>query len=250
MIPIFAYWRGSAPGYCEDSLQSWRAINSDFTIYDEDEVAGALAAEFPDFVDTFRAIAIPSPQSDICRFLMLYLYGGLYVDVHFGYDDKAAMLAFLERARGYDLVAIENGGYRGNRAADHLLLISGFLVAKPRHPAILKALRICMDNLRLQRERERSDEMVPYDIWKLCGPWVLNLALFDGIDDRNDPRFYTPPGATLPVLKPEYACRTLIVPEEDLPAKRNRFKSYNVAGSHWSERQAKETLFSQALAPA
>ena len=198
----------------------------------------------PEYVEMFRALAIPSTQSDICRFAMLYELGGLYTDCHFGFEQADAVRKFLDHCQSRQVVVVENKLFRDVRPTEHHLLISGFMYAAARQELMLEALAIACDNLARHRAREKIEAQVPYDIWSLCGPWVLNVAAYANVvQDAPDPRFIAWDASQFPVVKPKYAAALHVVREEDLPVRRNMHKSYNKPGRHWSERQVLEPLF-------
>jgi hypothetical protein len=68
----------------------------------------------------------------------------------------------------------------------------------------------------------------------LTGPGMLTSMLLD-------PKYATRSLRTK--LRPDYAAKVAVIPEELLPMVRNVHSSYRLAGQHWSERQLKENLF-------
>jgi len=244
-MSAFAYWNGSQTIFDSAFFKQWSNAVPDFKVFSKSEVAEVLRIHASEYVELFLDLAIPASQSDICRFVMAYELGGLYTDCHFGFEDAGALRSFMQDCPSHGVVAVENRLFRDIRPADHPLLISGFMFAQRRHPLMLDALFLACENLARHRHREATEGHVEYDIWKLCGPWVLNVAAFENVEqDAPDPRFTSWPKDSYPVLKSKYSETIKIVREEDLPVQRNMFKNfYQNPGTHWSERQISENLF-------
>ncbi|HWU02732.1 MAG TPA: glycosyltransferase [Novosphingobium sp.] len=250
MLPVFCYWNGEDAAYEQAFAQNWASAFPDFRIYGQQDVAQTLRSIAPECVELLTDLRIASAQSDICRYAMLYAHGGLYTDCHFGFDDAEAVRAFVQQAHEHEVVAVENGLYRDVRSADHRLLISGFLFARPGHPLILAALRQLCANLAAYRAQEQAHGWQAYDIWRLCGPWVLNVAAFANVkQDAPDPRWAPWTDRPMPIVRPAYEQGLRIVAEETLPVERNRHKSYVATSPHWSHRQTRECLFHSSPQP-
>jgi len=242
VLPVFAYWNGVGAHYDGAFAGQWRAAFPDFRIYGREEAADHLQAHHPELADLFLDLAIPAAQSDVCRMAMLFAHGGLYTDCHFGFDDEVALRDFVAWAHDHAMVAVDNGLRRDVR--HHQLLINGFLFAQPGHPLLADSLELIFTHLHQQRERERAGDFGPYSIWRLVGPWVLNLAAFANVPmDAPDPHREPWAPEAYPVVKTQYRDALTIVREEDLPVRRNVHRGYSVAGSHWSERERNEPLF-------
>jgi hypothetical protein len=85
-----------------------------------------------------------------------------------------------------------------------------------------------------QRER-RTKEHVPYDIWTMTGPGLLEHTIC-----IPPPAMWELPGG----LRPALAGKVHFVQEgPDAPIVRYRHHSYSLPGTHWSERQKVERLF-------
>ncbi|WP_376786385.1 glycosyltransferase [Sphingobium yanoikuyae] len=96
MLGAFAYWNSDdAEVFERDFFQKWSQAIPGFAIFSRDDVAAVFNRHMPEYVDMFLDIAIPSPQSDVCRFAMLYEFGGLYTDCHFGFYDTLALQSFF-----------------------------------------------------------------------------------------------------------------------------------------------------------
>ena len=219
--PIFAYWDDGV-GQVEAGFdREWRAVFPQLKVYSREDVAPVLARHLPSRVELFQDVRFPAARSDLCRYLMLYEHGGLYTDCAFGIDVPDGLVSLVGQLGACGMMLVENKLFRDRRPAEHLLLINGFLYAEPRHPLMLDCLRLAFDNLARLRDREASSQRQPYDIWRLTGPWVLNVCAFRNVaNGAPDPRHSGWDRADFPVLDPRHADRTMMIREEDLPVGR------------------------------
>jgi mannosyltransferase OCH1-like enzyme len=88
---VFAYWDGDLPDALSDFKREWREAFSQFVIFGNNEVKLALNRIFPSFVEIYDSIRIPAAKADIARLILLYEFGGLYVDCHCGIVDAKAI---------------------------------------------------------------------------------------------------------------------------------------------------------------
>ena len=70
----------------------------DCRVYGDDDVRPLAAAALgPDFADLWDRIALPTAKSDLARLILLWAYGGVYLDIHVGSTNAegAAALAAM-----------------------------------------------------------------------------------------------------------------------------------------------------------
>ena len=77
---------------------------------------------------------------------------------------------------------------------------------------------------------EKEQGFRPYNLWGMVASGNLINSLID---------FSVQP----PALKPRFAQKAWLFPEETAPIARNMHSSYREPGMHWSERQLREPLF-------
>jgi hypothetical protein len=233
-IPIFAYWGSEDQSNLEKFVNEWHSVFSHFRVLGDKDIIFLVKKYFPEYVECYTDIKIPAAKSDIARLLVLFEFGGLFTDCHFGIVDGNGMKSFLDWARNYDAVFVDNALHRDSRAADELLLINGFIFSKSNNNLLYDTCKNSLLSLNALRESELRNGFQNYSIWHISGPWVLNKTLFNG----TSPFKYEG-------MRAEYARNIAIVKEEHLPVKRNIHKSYSAPGQHWSERQKTECLFSR-----
>lgn len=210
----------------------------DHKIIGPDDAAALITHYFEDssqYLDAFSSIRIPAAKSDIARYLALYRFGGLYMDVHFGYRSQPDVEAFLASTAQHDAMLVNVAVPTPQRISAPVRVINGLIICKPEHPLLFSAAKTALENVSRKKIREKMVGYEPYNIFSMTGPGLLNEVFFLGGGSQPD---------GLPRLKVE-AMATKIENEEDVPIKRNVFKaSYTTPGNHWSERQARELLFS------
>lgn len=81
---IFFYWTGSKiPEEIKKNVENYKKINNDYQveiIMDDNLFLDKAKYDFPSLTNLFNKISIPSCKSDIARLLILYYFGGIYVD--------------------------------------------------------------------------------------------------------------------------------------------------------------------------
>ena len=232
---IFSYWTAGVPdtgnAMPKKAVVEWKRHSPEFTVFSDAEVLPLLKTW--DGEGMFEDIRIPACRSDIARLVLLYEYGGLYVDAHCapGALDRLALL--FERLSKYELVvfdeSVDSPEYR------FTCMINGVLCARAKANVLDTLIRRAFSNLRRHRARELSSggRHVSYSIYKLTGPWMIWHELF---------RRATIGGE----LKPRYRDCVAIWPYDRSPAKRpvrtDQHGGYRHI-AHWSEREKTEPLF-------
>lgn len=270
-LPIFSYFDGPDQGPIAEFIAHWRAVFPHFAVLGPADARKILDKYFSGRIDTFESIQIPAARADISRYLLLYEFGGLYVDCHMGYRQADEIKAFVEHIKEYDAVFFDNAMFRDIRSKHTMLLINSFMFFRPKNKIAYAACRVALRNLTEKRQRELAVGFEPYHIWSLCGPGVLNAVSPVGLSStlfsikENSPLRSLLEGSAFgeswsrieteseaeeklrSIRREALEKKILLLREEDFPAKRNVHKTYyNEANRHWSERQKSEPLF---LAP-
>jgi hypothetical protein len=233
----FSYWDGTDKCPIRNFVNTWIKVLPNHTVIGPAAAADLISLYFedrPQYLKAFLSINIPAAKSDIARYLVLHHLGGLYLDVHFGYDILEEVQDFLTSPSQYDATLINVLASLQPRLPEQIRVINGLIICKPRHPLLLAAAKAALENVSRKMEQERLVGYEPYNIYFMTGPGLLNDIFF------SNP--FTLGAKNIPRLKAE-AEGTRIINEEVLPVKRNVFKSsYSAPGSHWSERQRRELL--------
>ncbi len=234
---IFTFWVHDAArtGGVEDipqSVTAWREHFPDMTLYSDIDVLPILGSFGATHVDLYERIRIPSCKSDLARLLLLFRFGGLYVDSHIGPGDTRNLAHVFGRLAANDVVLFDLTWM--HKQPNDTNMINGVICARQASPIIKRLIESALHNLREhERKEHEARRHVPYNIFELTGAWDIVVNLFK----RQDDRF---------VIKPEFAdrvCRVGLEADKDHGFVLYKYYGYRKEGRHWSERQASEPLF-------
>jgi hypothetical protein len=228
--PIFAYWNDSDHSLLTKLTTEWRTEFPQFQIFGDAKVIPLIERYFPNSVDLYKAIRMPTPKSDIARLLLLYEFGGLYIDCHCGIRDAAEIRRLLLSLEEEELIFIDRILSQEPRPPEEHFLINSIIFSRPRSDLIYSICRQGFANLAWHRKEEQEKGRVPYSIWSLCGPQLVTAMVLQPGSSNRDVRW-------------DFEGRIMIIPEEVAPIARNRNRTYGGPGQHWSERQKVEPLF-------
>jgi mannosyltransferase OCH1-like enzyme len=227
---IFSYWDRADVSPINEFILEWRAHFPNFRIFGDAEVESMIVQYFPEYQEMFRSIRIPTCKSDLALLLVLYEFGGLYVDCHCGVRDPEKIKDLSEKLAQYELILYDKDNSSRPEARGKLFPLNSVLFARPNSKIILDCATQAFRNCAAEWEAEKKNDFVEYDIWFLSGPRILHERLLN-------------PSRT--ELQADCAGKVLFIPEGDSSAPIGRYMhcSYRVPGMHWSERQQREPLF-------
>ena len=236
---MFSYWDKPDQSPIAAFLREWRGPFPDFRILGDSDIEAMIGAHFPQHLDLFRRIRIPTCKSDIAILLSLHCLGGLFVDCHCGIRGADGVARMLAESAGWEVTLYDKDRKVEPRAAGALRPLNSVMAVQQHSPLMLASAALAFHNLENHWQAERQARShVPYDIWTLTGPGLLEHTIC-----------IPPPvmwGEPLG-LRPENATKVRFIQEgPDAPIVRYRFHTYNPPGTHWSERQKRERLFQQA----
>jgi hypothetical protein len=235
---IFTFWvhDTARSGEGEDTLQSvaaWREHYPSMTAYSDVDVIPLLEDFGSAYVDLYNRIRIPACKSDLARLLLLFRFGGLYVDSHIGPSDGHDLVGIFGRLATYEVVLIDETSEHATPT--DIYIMNGVICARKASLVIKVLIESALLNLQEhERLEHESKSFVPYNIFVLTGAWDILTSLFEFRDGRQ-------------VIKPEFADKVYLVGvkrDEDHGFVLYKHYSYRGEGQHWSERQNSEPLFS------
>lgn len=227
---VFAFWNGADQSRIIPFKEQWQEAFPFFRLYEDEQVIDMIAKVFPEYVEVYRDIRIPAAKSDIARCVLLYLFGGLYVDVHCGIDDVDRTRRLLFMPDGRDVVLIDRAEAEGPRYEGEHIFQSSVMLARPSAALIYAIARQGLANLAAVRDYEQRFGRTTYHIGALSGPGLITGLLKVPYSPTHE-------------IKPEFRETLHILPEEECPIVRNRFSAYRPENSHWYHRQQVELLF-------
>ena len=110
---------------CENKHKDYKHI-----IWSHEMMEKFVKKEYPDFYDTYMSYTHDIQRCDTFRYLVLYKYGGIYLDMDIVCKKK------LDSLLGYDLVLSKSPNISSSYA-------NAFYMVIPNHPFI----KFCIDNL-------------------------------------------------------------------------------------------------------
>jgi mannosyltransferase OCH1-like enzyme len=227
---IFAYWHDTDHSPLRSFISHWQAYFPEFRVIGDYEVEPLINKYFPEFLEKYRAISLPTCRANLARMLMLYEVGGLYVDCHCGIVDPVRVQALLDSATESTFTLFDKDLADG-RPADQLWPLYSILVCRAGCPIVLDIAAAAIRNLSEHWRREASEDFSPYNIWEMCGTGLVADVILDRAAQPARPRSY--PGWQIRLLPETHAA----------PIRRYMFYSYRRPGMHWSERQDRERLY-------
>lgn len=237
---IFTFWTSADPdaaaentgGEIDGAVKDWSSAFPEFRVFNDDEVARLLQSRDAELLAVYNAIRIPACRSDLARLVLLYEYGGLYIDAHVGTGDSQVLASVLEKLSTFELIIFDKTWE--HKKADDIHIINTMICARRRSEVINTLIESAFANLIGHRAIERSTpEYVPYNIFVLTGAADITDRIFDQ--------------SALPrVMRSEFAEKVHVerlVDRDRLPFFPYKHYAYRQPGSHWSERQKVERLF-------
>lgn len=228
--PVFAYWDGDDRTKLANFIAEWSAVFPTFKVFDNADVIRLIKKYVPAYAETYNAIRIPAAKADIARLILLYEYGGLYIDCHCGICDVNAIDRLFTDLDHVEAIVIDRARVQEPRPPDEFFFINAIIFSRSQSKLLLIVARQALANLACHREFERLRGYIPYNIGALTGPRLLTQMLLQ-------------PGSQNKQIRSDYKGLIGIIKEEAAPVARNRHRTYAVPGQHWSERQEKELLF-------
>ena len=177
--------------------------------------------DFPKLVSLFNKITIPTCKSDIARLLIIYYYGGIYIDCNT--TPKESFNNFYEKHKNFDFIISFN--YTNNDFSTRILF-------SQQKSLVLKAVlnKITQNLTDLYNKEQQTSNHVPYNILVLTGTYP-----FYDILGRNNCKKTFPNIAYFDDASPiiqHYGCN------------KNHHHGTNVH-NHWSRLQKRQKLFNK-----
>lgn len=160
MIPpiIHQTWKKrKIPAWAREWHESWKTHHPQYQImlWTDHDNRNLVSQYAPWFLETYDAFPVHIQRVDAVRYLILYLYGGVYVDLDF--ECYRPLDSFLH----YDLVL--------SRSSNLRCITNAIMMSAPRHPFWLKLLR----TIQLEPPRKWY-ELTSYYVLRSTGPVIIN----------------------------------------------------------------------------
>jgi FkbM family methyltransferase len=234
---IFTFW--VAPSETNgprapESMTYWTERFREFNVFYDKDVYPILQKFGSQYADLYNRIRIQACKADLARLVLLYEYGGLYVDAHVGSGNADSLSQIFAKLTEFELVVFDKTWE--HQWEGDICIINTVLCARKESKTVRSLIESALLNLAAHEAKERATSAyVPYNIYLLTGAADIMLKLFDR----------TPSSTTLKEdMRPRVHVQKLFKdPPERLPFFMYQFYSYRAPGKHWSERQQHERLF-------
>lgn len=167
MIPkkIFQSWKTKRLGKeMEKNVNAVKELNPDYEhyLYDDQDCRSLLLENFGEnYAIAFDALKPGAFKCDLWRYAVLYLYGGIYIDM-----DMTPLIPFDDIIENYNFVSVVDRKIMGIDCA----LYQAFIACVPKHPVMKYCLDISFFNV-----ATRKYEVV--ESLSITGPLVAGVAM-------------------------------------------------------------------------
>jgi hypothetical protein len=224
----FAYWDGEGRAQIAAFSAEWTNAFPSFRVDDDRNALPLIEQYFPEYVKIYMAIRLPAAKCTVARLILLYKFGGLYIDCHVGIRDRHALRRLLTSLSDVDSIFVDRNLALKRPAARNAFSMITVLFNRPRVDLMLTIANQALANLARHRESEYSIGYCSCNIYTLCGTALFNSMVLQP-DMQN--------------IRGDHKLHITIVKEEEAPVARDRHRTYGGPGRHWSERQTNELLF-------
>jgi hypothetical protein len=234
---IFTFWvhDSALDGDAQDgpeAVAAWREHYPGTSLYSDSDVLPILAGFGSTCVDLYGRIRIPACKSDLARLLLLFRFGGLYVDSHTGPGNAHHLVNVFAALAAYEVVLFDK--IWEHKHMNDIYIMNSVMCARQSSPVIKHLIDSALHNLQEHERKEHEAEAyVPYNIFVLTGAWDIRRNFFEMRNRKH-------------VIKPAFADRVQLVGierDQDPGFALYKYYGYRKEGRHWSERQASEPLF-------
>jgi mannosyltransferase OCH1-like enzyme len=144
----------------QEKLDAMKALNPEyaFVLSNDEEMDAFVNREFPgEIADCYNRLNIIVAKVDFWRYLILYKYGGIYLDID---SDIRKPLRELIRDEDEAILSAEQNDFK---------FVQWALMFSKGHPILKKTIDFIVENI--------SKNLFPNDICKMTGPIVFTKAI-------------------------------------------------------------------------
>ncbi len=143
IIPLHIFqtwWTKDLPKNMLDSVLSVKNQNPEFEyhLYDDHDCLEFIKNHFPSYVtEAYKALVPGAYKADLWRYCVLYIYGGVYIDIKF------------KCAPGFKFIELTDKEHFCNDFKKRKRSIyNGVMISKPKNPLLLKAINKVVQNVK------------------------------------------------------------------------------------------------------
>lgn len=136
-----------------------------YEFYDDQRIEKFIQEYYPgEIVQTYRQIHIGAAKADFFRYLALYAFGGIYVDID----------SYI--AKNLDEIIREDDSAIITKERNPGLFVQWALIYEKGHPFLKKTIDLIIENI--------AENKYPHDVHRTTGPTVYSQAVHYFIDNE------------------------------------------------------------------
>ncbi len=204
---------------------SWQIMlpNWEYHLWTDDMNRNFVHTHYPEFLYKFNTYPKDIQRADAIRYLLLYKYGGLYVDLDFECL-KPEFISLLENA---SFMAGKEPYAHARRFGREYIICNALMASVPTHPFLKGVIQRMMNHPRGWDVHQGSD------ILDSTGPFLLSDAYRDY--PHNKELRIIEPECLYPILLGEsYHLRQEHIPEEMSQRIHSAYAIHYFAGTWWN----------------
>lgn len=141
MIPkvIYQTWKTKdLPANVRKVIDSFLSINKEYhhILFDDNDMDNFIQQNFNEYIyNCYRQLNVGAAKADFWRYCILYLYGGVYLDIDA--DITGSLDELINEDDIFILTREANPGYFNN----------WFMISAPGHPILKRCIELCCENI-------------------------------------------------------------------------------------------------------
>lgn len=174
---IFQTWHSkNLPPYMQKCVDQLKAENPEFEhfLFDDDDCRNFIKEHFDsDILDAFDHLKPGTYKADLWRYTVLYIYGGIYLDIKYQPKHGFKFKYFLDKE--YLVLERPSSVFW---APDSYGIYNAMMICKPKNPLLLKAIKKIAENVKMKE--------YGYSNLYPTGPGLLGSLYFESFSENID----------------------------------------------------------------
>jgi hypothetical protein len=149
-LKIFQFWHTKElPSVIKNAISDIKENNPEFEhfLFDLEQSENFIKEHMPErFLKAYKKIIPLAYKADIWKLCILYIYGGIYLDISFKLINNFKFIELIHKEhffREVGLIPYDKNKLKG--------VSNGFMVALPKNPKLLMALNKIVENIELNK---------------------------------------------------------------------------------------------------
>lgn len=163
---LFWHDKNKIPDRIDKAIQKTIEINKDYNVIfaDDDYMVDFIGQKYDSGISyLYRSIKVPSTRSDIARYMLLYEYGGVYLDA--AMETRKSINTILDQ--GIDMVFVRRDDIpKYSQCRERAHIIAGIIGAIPKSEFLYEVISIVIDNLKFRKYNHT---------WYASSAYTLNI---------------------------------------------------------------------------